>query len=530
MRKFICPQCEEIVGDEQGLCEQCARSVFHVKCEKCEEWLDVREHRECPQCRIPLVRMYAILDFSADPAGLTDLIENKYRIVKIEPFGALAVDEKPNLSPQFVAPRGVRDKAYKEMGRLRDQVHHGDSSFVVVDAPCNGRGEPYRQFSAIWGTVGNFEKIKLLKSFFALAQKLMHLQVASTIEKGEITVKGVELFPFPLVADEEPLPEGEMLARLKRFLEGSISTDDFIVRKIYREGYPEAASFEEIGELLDEAKENLDTRFVIESFGISDLGPVRDNNEDDFFAVEFGYAHPDHMKVSGRSVKQRGLYILCDGMGGHQKGEVASALAVRELKRRIMPLMLEEVPQANFEDQLKTLIKEANDVLLEVNILEGIPAHEGRMGTTLVAIVAFENEVFVAHVGDSRCYRLNNGELKQLTEDHNLAMQALHSGTFKTREEAEKMRGAKVLTQAIGPREGIHLVPDARRELVRGDCYFLICSDGLTDVVGDEEIKAVIESGNSNLRRICRRLISRAYDNHTRDNITVVIVKFTKRI
>ncbi len=246
--------------------------------------------------------------------------------------------------------------------------------------------------------------------------------------------------------------------------------------------------------------------------------------------MEFCFSQPDSLLIGGRGLKQRGLFLLCDGMGGHQKGEVASALIVRELRKRLMPLLLEEIPPPNFEEEIKEIIKESNDVLLEVNILEGIPAHEGRMGTTLVAVIAFENEIFITHVGDSRCYKLSGDELTLLTEDHNLATQALHAGTFKNRKEAEQMRGGKVLTQAIGPREGTHLIPDTKRDLIRGDCYILLCSDGLTDVVSDDEIKDVVLKGDGNLRRIVSRLIRSAYDSSTRDNITVLLIRFKKKI
>ncbi len=524
MRKFECPECQEVIQEK---CIHCNKTIDHVQCAHCEFWCNLKETDVCPQCKNPLKELLIIADLNEE--GDSDkLFDGKYRFISQHPYGALVLDENPNMQMQFTVPKGAVENAYKDLGCLRDSIKIGRTSHPVVTAPFRTKEEKFPSLVMTWEKMGNFEKIKSLKQLISLVQKLRDLNVAGSLKDGEVVIRDNSLFIFPLREDEEPLSDRALIDLIIVFLTSSINNEDFILKTVLLDE-PKEKTLEEIQENLDVLKESLETRFTIESFGMTDLGPVRDNNEDDFFAVEFNFSQPDNLCIGGRSVKQRGLYILCDGMGGHQKGEVASALIVRELRKRLMPFLVEEIPPAGFEDEIKEIVKEANDVLLEVNILEGIPAHEGRMGTTLVCVIAFENELFIAHVGDSRCYRICRGELSLLTEDHNLAMQALHAGTFKTRGEAEQMRGGKVLTQAIGPREGIHLIPEAKRELIRSDCYILLCSDGLSDEVKDEEVKEIIEHGDGNVRRIVRRLIHRAYQNKTRDNITVILIKFTQK-
>ncbi len=528
MRKYECPECGELINNGKGSCEPCGKTRDQVQCAHCDSWNDSASTDECATCRHPLKDVLAVLDFHDEPDSADSLLDEKYRVIGKETYGIIVVDEKPNLSRLFFSPRTVLEKAYKELGYFYDLVKPGKTHHLVTEAPFNLKLEPLPTLKKVWDRTGHFEKIKLLRELYYGAEKLLHLGVTRTLRDGEIYVKGSNLRFFPLHADDNPVEEGQVVADLQKYLIEALGSDDFVIAKLQGGDRDDMCCFEEVLERLDEIKESIETRFCIESYGTTDMGPVRENNEDDFFAVDFRFFQPDGLALGGRSLKQRGLYIVCDGMGGHQKGEVASALIVRELRKKILTYLAEELPPNNFDQEIKEIVKEANDVLLEVNILEGIPAHEGRMGTTLVAFLAFENEAFITHVGDSRCYKYEKGELTLMTEDHNLANQALHAGTFKTREEAEHMRGGKVLTQAIGPREGTHLVPDVRRDLIRGDCYILLCSDGLTDVVKEPEIKEIIESGDGNLRRIARRLIKRAYKNTTRDNITVVLIRFTQ--
>ncbi len=263
----------------------------------------------------------------------------------------------------------------------------------------------------------------------------------------------------------------------------------------------------------------------LKSFAITDVGPVRQNNEDCFFAAEISASCSDTVTFLPQG--KTGLYILCDGMGGHQKGEVASFTIVNELKRLITSLLLSPnvVYIDNFGELLSQAVKQANDVVLGINLSEKIGIDERRMGTTVVMAVVVAARVYIVHVGDSRCYLIDDGNIEQLTEDHCLANQLLRMGVFKTPEEAYKARGARSLTQAIGPREGKFVNPGVRLLEAKSGSYYLLCSDGLTDVVSPKEIRDIIASGRGNLKRIAKKLIKTAYKNKTADNITVIVFR-----
>lgn len=263
----------------------------------------------------------------------------------------------------------------------------------------------------------------------------------------------------------------------------------------------------------------------LKSFASTDMGPVRENNEDCFFSAEISASCSDSVTFLPQG--KTGLYILCDGMGGHQKGEVASFTVVNELKRLITSLLLS--PNIayidNFGELLAQAVKQANDAVFSINISENIGIDERRMGTTVVMAVVLCGKIYIVHVGDSRCYLVNNSSIEQLTEDHCLANQLLKLGVFKTPEDAFRARGAKALTQAVGPREGKFLNPDIKILDADSGSYLVLCSDGLTDVVTPDEIKKIVISGKSNLKRITNKLIKTAYKNSTSDNITIIIVK-----
>ena len=264
----------------------------------------------------------------------------------------------------------------------------------------------------------------------------------------------------------------------------------------------------------------------VSSYGKTNVGPVRNNNEDNFFRAEMNFIVPDENGVM--QDERIGLYVLCDGMGGHQKGEVASAAAVNEIKRLLMGFMLS--PNAlqfeDFDDLLVESIKQANDVVLKINEDEGIPPEARRMGTTTVVALYTGNHCYLSHVGDSRCYLVKNGAIKQLTEDHNLASYLVKTGIFKTKEEADRAHGAKSLTQALGPAESSSINPSTFSFEIDESCYLILCSDGLTDVVTEEEIASIVTSSRGNLKKTTEKLIKRAYRNKTADNITIIIVRF----
>jgi protein phosphatase len=229
---------------------------------------------------------------------------------------------------------------------------------------------------------------------------------------------------------------------------------------------------------------------------ITDPGRVRKTNEDNFFADE-----------------ALGLFIVADGMGGHAGGEVASQIAIATISE----LMKAGLTEADPDGLIRSAIEQANTAIRAQ--AEADPALHG-MGTTLVLAVCRGNSIHLAHVGDSRAYLIHNGSIQRLTEDHSLVAQMVKSGQLSATE-APRFHLRNVVTRSLGNQKLTE--PDlALVEWNAGD-FLLLCSDGLTNMVEDSELRSLISQGGADLERSCREAIERANQNGGRDNITAVL-------
>jgi protein phosphatase len=240
----------------------------------------------------------------------------------------------------------------------------------------------------------------------------------------------------------------------------------------------------------------------------TDIGRVRQSNQD-----HYDLALPE--EEGGSS-----LFIVADGMGGHAGGEVASRIAVNS----ILDFLEERLGADNHEgfadlmDGLLVALRNANAAVYhrgeEEEALHG-------MGTTCVAALIREKQMAVAHAGDSRAYLMREGELLQLTEDHSLVQEYVRMGQL-TSEEARKSRYRNVITKAVGLSEKMD--PDVRvLSLEEGDIV-LLCTDGLTSMLEDDEIGQVLAS-EPDVQRVCDSLINMANQRGGQDNITLIVVR-----
>src|SRR4051812_15686796 len=230
---------------------------------------------------------------------------------------------------------------------------------------------------------------------------------------------------------------------------------------------------------------------VAEKWQGSDVGRQRSGNEDNFFV-------------------QSPLFVLADGMGGAQAGEVASEIAIEAFRAGL--------PDGVIEDGLVTMIEEANTRVHEE--ANAVPEYHG-MGTTCTVAYVAEEEVVLAHVGDSRCYLLRDGELTRLTRDHSLVGELVDRGKV-TEEEALTHPQRSVITRAVGPEPSVKV--DAERIAARAGDVFLLCSDGLTDMVRDRDVGRVLTAVPT-LEQAGRNLIAAANAAGGRDNITVILFR-----
>lgn len=231
----------------------------------------------------------------------------------------------------------------------------------------------------------------------------------------------------------------------------------------------------------------------------TDIGKIRENNEDYFFVD-----------------KQMGLFIIADGMGGHQGGEVASKIGVEAITSCIKGAMKSN--NDNVAHIIYQAIKEANKMIYTRALSD--PNLNG-MGTTIVLALKHMNTFHIAHVGDSRAYLLREGKLSQLTQDHSLITELLKTGEI-TEDEVHKHHLRHVLSKVLGVKEMVE--PDNMTMILKKRDYFLLCSDGLTNMLKDAEIKNIILN-ESNLQKNCEGLIFAANEKGGKDNITAILMQ-----
>jgi serine/threonine protein phosphatase PrpC len=243
---------------------------------------------------------------------------------------------------------------------------------------------------------------------------------------------------------------------------------------------------------------------------VSDVGKVRDHNEDAIGAQP-----------------EIGLWVLADGMGGYNAGEVASGIAVKTILEMVTAACKTE-KRGDIESGtgymrqtivLRDAILRANKVINQT--AQSQPQCEG-MGTTLVASLFYNNRVSIAHVGDSRMYRLRGNRFEQITMDHSLLQELVDRG-FYSQEEAQRSTNRNYVTRALGVEANVD-VEVQEIDVQKGD-YFLMCSDGLPDMVEDEDIHLTISTFSNDVRTVGEQLIKLTNDNGGRDNVSVVLVR-----
>jgi protein phosphatase len=260
----------------------------------------------------------------------------------------------------------------------------------------------------------------------------------------------------------------------------------------------------------------------LQDSGITDVGRQRSHNED-YFGIETNINKIQLPK--SRSVAARGLYILCDGMGGHDGGDVASELAVTKLRQYFHTHWSGN--QLPTQDIIHQGVIAANQAIYEIN-QKGARSGVGRMGTTLVLLLIQDTKVAVAHVGDSRLYRLTRkGGLEQITVDHEVGQREMARGV--ERSIAYGRPDAYQLTQALGPRDENSIDPSIQFTEINEDTLFLLASDGLSDndlleMNWQTHLLNLLSSG-VDLERGTKELIELANTYNGHDNITAVLVR-----
>ena len=268
---------------------------------------------------------------------------------------------------------------------------------------------------------------------------------------------------------------------------------------------------------------NANTAVRYTAVGTTDVGRIREHNEDNFLAVDLG---ADKRGAPGETlsgaVRPKGLsFVVADGMGGAAAGEVASQMAVDMLHAEFKEADLGNTVKAEAAviGVLEAAIHKANAAIFKKG--QESKDHQG-MGTTLTASVVLGDSLYLSQVGDSRGYILRKGKLVQMTRDQSLIGQLIEEGTL-TEEQAEKLGGKNIILQALGVEETLK-IDSKRYDILRGD-VLLLCSDGLSGMVTDARMEEILNA-EPDPQKAGRKLIEAANAGGGKDNITCILAKF----
>lgn len=259
-------------------------------------------------------------------------------------------------------------------------------------------------------------------------------------------------------------------------------------------------------------------QYSYQTYALSDSGPSRSNNEDAAFPI-----YPPSQNLHNN---QQNLAIVCDGVGGHDGGEIASGETIKYLHGKISALKLDQLEARKIFSKLTKYINGANDIISHRNDSEQRQERQ-RMGTTVVMALSYAQEIYLGHVGDSRIYWITRDSCHQMTIDDDLASREVRLGYALYRDSLQ-YPSAGALIQALGMRDSATLHPNLQRHIIDDECIFLLCTDGLSDFDRVEQqwrhnIVPLLE-GKKDLARTVKDLITLANEQNGHDNVTVALV------
>lgn len=493
------------------------------------------EARCCHRCDTPLIRRFLWSNKAVSQEHKQALIKNRYLALGTQIF----LDTQPSKPP--ITPEEVPQEIVVYL-QLFSCYPHVPQVYGLLDGtdvwlfdygtvPSNATGKlDYPQqlvpkLDCLWSQANAFQQINWLWQIAKLWKPLFDKKVASTLLDSEyIRINGQIVQVIQLQQDHNLQPTLKDLGSLWTQWANN-------ARPEIKEVLGQIASHLETGKidrvsqilaLLDKVANQCSKarKYSYSIYALSDSGPNRSNNEDAAYPI---YNQPN--EITGL---ESSLAIVCDGVGGHDGGEIASQSTIKYLHDEISTLKPNEQNHnpRKIIKQLTEYINGSNDIISDRNDSEQRQERQ-RMGTTLVMALAHAHEMYLAHVGDSRIYWITPNSCHQVTIDDDLASREVRLG-YAVYRDSLQYPSAGALIQAIGMRDSTALHPNLQHYLIDGDCVFLLCTDGLSDFDRVEQqwrqkILPVLE-GTQNLTSAVDDLINFANQANGHDNVTVALV------
>lgn len=528
-----CPKCSKVIADNSLTeCNSCNMDLSKVVCSNCSSVIDMTSDL-CDSCGNYMHRQFYVITDST--LSNDQMINSRYRVLDSD--SKLVKDMMPNNHRFYSESVKNNDllNIYKTTSKLQsvprvyDAFHSQGNDYLIIQIHKDNYGQELRNIREIMYDSNDREKLQVLRDIANLYNIFTESNISgSVLEPDNLYLDdtfNVKIKYIILNSSDPSLKDISSLWEKITGLSGInlIEYSKYKIVELLRQIKDGRVS--EINDLLSKMDILLDKPLNdLEHYAQSNPGRRRTNNEDNFYAFTSKFSETG---VNRRYNGYKGLYILCDGMGGHESGEVASAEAISAIRASILPLLPFEL---GFEDIRKlfeeSIVNKANEVIYQLNESQNRKL-EKRMGTTVVLGLVIDNRLYVGHVGDSRVYLVTKDQFSQITEDHNVAMKNYRDGfgSFEDAIRNTSTRWGKVLTQALGPRSGDTIVPEINAFTLSNDCYLIFCSDGLTDMIPDQEIHEIIKNNWDLPENVVNSLIDKANENGGKDNITIVAVK-----
>ncbi len=478
-RRKICPHCGREVLKNAAFCPYCGFDLTKTVCEECLKKVDLSLDT-CPYCGNQLRREVIV------PVRLEKISDERYKI--LETKEEYTVLKENDITLEKYRPVSLEDFFYTSQGVYYDVMYINGEERVPVLLPSY----PVTAVSDYWSMLKDEERISLIFSVVNLFLKHQELYIAP----------GPVLFDADgrLIVNVKENADSRFLsavAWLKEFLRSlKVDEDSFFFNIINSEEFEKIKGVNELVNFLYASLSSF-SKLEIESFAITSQGVVRGRNEDNYVVVE--YSRQGFNGIAPYCLKA-GLFIVSDGMGGHRGGEEASRLIVKVVSEEILAYLTKEHVFFDLGPVINRAIARANAVVYQKNI--GASTEREKMGATVAGILVTGEDLWYFNLGDSPIMLFDGKSLLKVSTDDVM------------------LTNKKALTQAVGVVPFDKLVPHISKYKIDKELKFLICSDGLTDLVKFSEIEDALKDYSS--QQAAKFLLSLALERGGIDNVTIV--------
>ncbi len=490
--------------------------------------------RLCEQCGTPIMRRYL---WSVEQTAISEenntLIDGRYLGLDNQIF----LDTQPSKAP--TTPEEVDPEIVVYL-QLFPCYPHVPQPYGLLDGtttwlfdygtvPVDDLGNliyPQQlipRIEDLWSKASSLQQLNWLWQIAKLWKPFSSKNVASTLLKTDfIGINGQVLQLLQLQPDGEHQPSLRDLGNLwSQWAENAQPNIKDIIEQLAAR--LETGIVDQVSQIIAVLDAAIDRcrkiyQYSYQTYALSDSGPSRTNNED--------AAYPTQAHLNDLVVAENALAIVCDGVGGHDGGEIASTETIQYLQSKIAKLIEQQYSSGKILDKLAKYINEANDLISVRNDSEQRQERQ-RMGTTLVMAFSRAQEMYLGHVGDSRIYLITRNSCHQVTVDDDLASREVRLGYALYRDSLQ-YPSAGALIQALGMRDSNALHPNLQRYVIDDDCIFLLCTDGLSDFDRVEQqwrkIILPVLNGKQDLTTATKDLIALANTQNGHDNVTVALI------